>query len=158
MARLNQQDMMSVLQSRGYSRDSKTMIAAAMADGRPGRALELLSDDGYWVLRDKAMGALEQLTCGKQLAAAMKFMQDNRAKAGEVLTIWECAVRDAAIAASGSKAPLLTGAVPGFLKSVSREAMEKMLSDFAGARRALDGNAVYSMAMDNLLIELAGGI
>ena len=33
-----------------------------------------------------------------------------------------------------------------------------MLSACAAARKALDGNAIYTMAMDNLLIELSGGI
>jgi DNA polymerase III subunit delta' len=158
MARLSHSEMISVLQRHGYAGDSKTMHATSMADGRPGRALELLADDSYWVLKDKSLDVLEQLVKNKRLASAMKFTQDNRAKVGEVLTIWECAVRDAAVTLSGSSASLLSGAAPGFLQNLQIDLLEAMLSACAQARKALDGNAIYTMTMDNLLIELAGGI
>lgn len=158
MARLNAVDIQTVLQGRGYPADEKTAHAAAMADGRPGRALELLADEGYWALRDRALSILELLVKSRKLAEAIKFAQDNRGKAWEVLTIWECAIRDAAVAQSGSQAVLLGGQAPAYLRKLGMNALEKMLSACAAARRALDGNAIYSMTIDHLLIELSGGI
>lgn len=158
LKRLNEAQMMSVLQSRGYSPDSKTGHAAAMADGRPGRALELLADDVYWALKDKAMLVLEQLIAGHKLAEAMKFAQDNRSRPEDFLSVWESALRDAAVAVSASDASLLTGEAKSFLKGTGLERLLKMLTACAGARKALEGNAIYAMTMDNLMIELAGGI
>jgi DNA polymerase-3 subunit delta' len=156
-ARLSRDDMARVLQSRGYGPGGRTEHAAGMADGRPGRALELLADEGYWPLRDAALDALGTLIREKRLAAAVKFMQDNRARAGDVLTVWECALRDALVARNAPGAPLLSG---GFavLKDVAAARLMDMLSACAAARKALDGNAIYAMAVDNLLIELSGGI
>lgn len=158
MKKLSTEDTLSVLIGRGYAQDARTAHAVAMADGRPGRALELLNDDSYWILKDKAMATLEQLVKDRKLAAAMKFTQENRARAGELLTIWECAVRDAAVTASGSRARLLSGETPGYLERAGMRALEGMLCACAEARKALDNNAIYAMTMDNLLIELAGGI
>lgn len=158
MARLGQQDVIAVLRGRGYAQDERTLHAAAMADGRPGRALELLLDEGYWTLRDKALAVLEQLVKGRKLADGMKFTQDNRARAGDILTIWECTARDAAVSLAGSAAALLTGDAPGFLLRAGEDRLRRMLEACAETRRALDSNTIYTMAMDNLLIELAGGI
>ena len=60
--------MMAVLQSRGYAAEAERRRPRRMADGRPGRALELLQDDGYWALRDRALAALEQLVKDKPQA------------------------------------------------------------------------------------------
>lgn len=158
MRRLKPAEVLAVLLRHGHAEDLRTLHAAAMADGSPGRALALLADESYWTLRDRAMAALEQLVAGRKLAAAMKFAQENRNRAQEVLTIWECAVRDAAVAAAGARSGLLTGEAKGFLKAAGAEALERRLAACVEARRALDGNAIYTMTMDRLLIELAGGI
>jgi DNA polymerase III subunit delta' len=158
MERLGPGQMQDVLRGRGYAPGGKTAQAATMADGRPGRALELLADEGYWALRDRAMETLEKLVSGKRLAGAMKFMQDNRARAGEVLEIWECAVRDAAVALSHSGAGLLAGEGFAFLNVSGMDRLIEMLSACADARKALDGNAIYTIAMDKLLLAFSGGI
>lgn len=158
LARLSPVEIQSVLLSRGCPDDKRTAHAAAMADGRPGRALELLADEGYWTLKDKSVSVLEHLAAGRKLAEAMRFIQDNRTRVGDVLTIWESALRDAAVAESSAAVPLLTGEVHPFLCKAGSSALERMLVACAAARRALDGNAIYTMTMDNLLIALSGGI
>ena len=121
-------------------------------------ALELLSDDSYWALKDKAMLVLEQLLTGRRLAEAMKFAQDSKGRAGDVLSVWECAARDATVALAHSHATLLTGEAKDFLKDAGTERLLAMLSACQETRKALDGNAMYAMTMDKLMIELAGGI
>jgi DNA polymerase-3 subunit delta' len=158
MARLNDADLMRVLKGRGCPGGERTVHAAAMADGRPGRALELLADEGYWALRDRAISVLEQLVEGRRLAEAMKFIQDNRSRADDVLTVWECAIRDAAMAEMRSAAPILAGEPRPAVRRAGFEALVRMLEACVSARKALDGNAIYSMTMDNLLIALSGGI
>jgi DNA polymerase-3 subunit delta' len=158
MARLNRSEMLSVLRSRGCPGGERTEQAASMADGRPGRALELLAEDGWWALRDKALETLEQLVKSRRLAAAVKFMQEHRAQSDEVLSIWECALRDAAVRESRSYAELISGGGFAFLQETNMDRLVNMLSACADMRRALDGNAVYAMAVDRLLIEFSGGI
>lgn len=158
MRKLNSREMAEVLKRHGLADGEHTRHAAAMADGSPGRALELLADESYWTLRDRAMAALEQLVSGRKLAEAMRFAQDSRNRADDVLTVWECAIRDAAVRSSGARAGLLTGEAKAFLKNLGAEALERRLGACEQARRDLEGNAVYTMTMDRLLIELAGGI
>ena len=158
MRKLNSREMAEVLKRHGQADGEHARHAAAMADGSPGRALELLQDESYWTLRDRAMAALEQLVNGKKLAEAMKFAQESRNRADDVLTVWECAIRDAAVRASGARSGLLTGDAKAYLKNLGPEALERRLGACEQARRDLEGNAVYTMTMDRLLIELAGGI
>lgn len=148
-ARLSRREMASVLKSRGYAAGSQTGHAVEMADGRPGRALELLADEGYWALQEKAVETLGLLMKEKKLAQAVRFMQDNKARAGDVLTVWEYAARDALTAQKEAF---------GFFNGVSTDRLIDILSACAAARKALDGNAAYAMAVDNLLIEISGGI
>ncbi len=157
MGRLDLRQMREVLLSRGCADDARTAHATAMADGRPGRALALLEDDTYWPLKDKATQMLDLLSRGANLAEAMKFTQDHKARVGDILTIWESALRDAAIAETGARLPYLLGEEPGKLRMAGAEALERRLSACMIARRALDGNAMYTMTMDRLLLELSGG-
>lgn len=157
MARLSPGQMISVLTSRGYESNARTAHAAAMGDGRPGRALQLLEDGDYWELKDRAMAVLEGLVAARRLAGAIRFAQDNRDRAADILTIWECALRDAAVMESRADAPPLTAEAPAFLAKAGLPALERMLSACVAARKALDGNAIYSITMDNLFIALSGG-
>ena len=159
LARLTAEQVMDVLKSRGLSGDARAQNAAAMCDGRPGYALALLQDDAFWLLREKALAALAQLVKSRRLAEAMRFMQDSRSKAPDVLDIWEWAVRDTLVANSGAKAALIGGSSPiESLMGLETQDLEKMLTALSDTRRALDSNGIYTVTMDNLLIELSGGI
>ncbi len=157
MGRLTLSQMREVMLSRGCADDERTNHAIAMADGRPGMALALLADDAYWLLKEKASQVLDWLARGDHLADAMKFAQENRARAGDLLTIWESALRDAAIAEAEARVPFLAGEASGLLRKAGSHALEKRLNACAKARQALDGNAIYTMTMDRLLLELSGG-
>ncbi len=158
LARLNGADVRRVLSSRGYTDTERTAEAAAMADGLPGRALELLADEGFWALRERALQTLQTLTTTGRLAEAMRFLQDNRAGWPRVLDIWERALRDALVARSGARTPPLGGQTPAALRALDEHKLEDMLLSLSAAHKAMDGNGIYTVVMDHLLIELSGGI
>jgi DNA polymerase III subunit delta' len=158
MGRIETSEMLALLQDKGYPPNGKTAQAAQMADGRPGRALELLADDAYWDLRRRAIDTLENLVSSNGLAAAMKFVQDNRARITDVLEIWACALRDAAVTLSQSGIMPLSGEANGFLLDAGMDRLVDMLSACTETSKALDGNAIYLIAMDKLLLSFSGGI
>lgn len=159
LAKLSTQDVMAVLMKRGGASpaDERTQHAAAIADGSPGRALALLADEDYWPLREDALRVLDTLAAGGGLAQAMKFLQERRARIDDVLLLWECALRDGRLRQVGSRADSLSGAPRKALLALSGERLEQMLTACAAARRALDGNAIYTVATDRLLLHLSGG-
>ncbi len=157
IARLSPADVLAVLARHGVADDERARHAAAMADGSPGRALALLADEDYWPLRQDALRILDLLAAGGGLAQSMRFLQERRARVGDVLLLWECALRDAGLAQLSAQAPTLTGAVGRALPTLDGARLETMLAACAQARRALDGNAMYTVATDHLLLQLAGG-
>jgi DNA polymerase-3 subunit delta' len=159
MARLTASEMMAVLAGRGLADDPRAADAASLADGWPGKALALLQDEPYWVLRGKAETILRQLVTHRSLAEAMRFLQDNRSKWPDILDLWERAIRDEMVRRAGANAGLLSGneAFDMFLSTES-EKLEQLLLSAMETRRSLDGNGIYTIAMDRLLIELSGGI
>jgi DNA polymerase III subunit delta' len=158
MARLTAAQVLEVLIQRGLADHERARNAAAMCDGRPGRALALLQDNDFWTLREKALATLKQVVQSHRLAEAMRFLQDNRNGWEAVLDIWEWAVRDALVSQSGSVAPLIGGSgAAGSVSGLDVFALEKLLLGLLNARRALDSNGIYTVAMDQLLLELSGG-
>ena len=156
--RLSAADTRRVLLDRGCPDDTRTAEAVNLSDGLPGRALELLPDDGFWTLRDQALQALPGLVGSGRLAEAMRFMQDNRNRWPLLIDIWERAIRDALMDHAGVHVPYMLGTAQPSLRALPPQRLESMLVAIQNARRAMDGNGIFTVVMDNLLIEFTGGI
>jgi hypothetical protein len=75
-----------------------------------------------------------------------------------VLDVWERAVRDSLMAQIGCATQPMLGAVQPALHTLPGARLQTMLLALQNVHRAMDGNGIYTVVMDNLLIEFAGGI
>lgn len=163
---LRPEELARLLQARGLP-EREAIARAALAEGRPGRALDLDLEE-LLGRRESVLDALEELTASPAAAAALL-----PALAAEIagrdeptllggLDLLEGLLRDAAMTAAGARSDLLTHSdLAERLERVARRLTPARLAALVSAverlRHDLRLNLNRALVMESLLAAVAGG-
>lgn len=146
-------DCARVLEGRGISPE-RAKIAAALAQGSVGRALEIEADAEYLPLRERVVSALELIRAPEDVARALARMGDVKERAADVLEMMELWARDLMRVQNGARP--LDAASDARLRA-SRYSGSALLQRVMLARRQLEANLSWTNVLESMDFELALG-
>lgn len=145
------EDATKALTAAGVPQD-RAAQAAVSASGCVGRALEQLSDAGYWSLRERVMKSLAALKGPWAVAEAAKPLASDRESAPVILEIMEALARDMMRASAG-----LPSEQPGFDRDQISLDGGALLSGVLSARRKLAANVSWQTVLEIMYFDSLRG-
>ena len=142
-----------VLEGRGLE-PSRAAELSALAQGSVGRALEIDADAEYLPLRDRVIGALEELDGPGGVARVTARIGDVKGREGVVLEIMECWARDLMRVQNGAE-PLDARNKARLKASKYRGSM--LLQRVMFVRQQLKSNLSWVNALESMDFALANG-
>lgn len=142
-----------VLESRGVEKERAALLAA-LAQGSVGRALEIGADGDYLSLRERVIGALEELKSPADVAKAAASIGDVKGRESELLEIMENWARDLMRVQNGAE-PLDRASLIRLQRS--KYSGSALFQRVMRARRQLSANLSLTNVLESMLFELAQG-
>nr|MDD6335180.1 DNA polymerase III subunit delta' [bacterium] len=150
-------DIIAMLRSRGLDEEQARSFAA-MADGAPGRALDISENPQQAALRDQALDMLGDLLSAGQaeiarLAAGLAAIKED---VPAVLDAWLSVIRDGWLIKNGRPCAQVDRQVwtQNQIAPLPVLRLAAMARAILEAKRNLEGNASFQMTVDALLIAL----
>ncbi len=153
----------AIVKRLGCGKD-EAEVAAALADGVIGRALEMAESDEYRSIRDKTFSTLERLnsTGISGIFDAAAFFEDNREDYDSIFNIMETYYRDIMVAGETGNENMLINKdkkdiIFSNVRNYSSTRLVSIIGQIVEVRREIKQNANYMLAIENMLIKIVEG-
>lgn len=151
-----EEELRSALLTRGLQDHTKLALALALAEGRPGRALSFLSEEGMLdaaLERARTVGTFPSQSFLERFAFASR-MSEDRAETESMLAAWAGLLRLALLTRAGSTLvlpPELSSALQPLLTRTPDQLLS-LLKRTLEAREGLRENANVRLSLESLLL------
>ena len=150
------QRMADILRGNGCSAE-KAWHVAAMSDGSLGKAKELMDDEAYFALRDRAAEALLAIREKEGVFPAMALLRERKDQIAGVLSVWQTLLRDGLLYSQGIAA--FHADHTDWVEKIAglgKFRLEKMLMSVLEAEFQLSCNTQTALLCDVLTMGLQG--
>jgi len=150
--------ILSVLQRNGAPKE-RAQEAAAAAGGSIGKALELVSDEEYWKLREEVLNQFLKITSRSEVILISNQWKDRKQESEKLLTILESYVRQMTEYRFG-KVTYDLSSFPihwqRFSEKAGKESFLRLSEALLNARKQLQFNTNYQAVLEKIIFAFMG--
>ena len=150
--------ILSVLERNGAPKD-RALEAAAAAGGSIGKALELVSDDEYWKLREEVLNQFLKSTSRSEVIKISNQWKDRKPDSEKLMTILESYVRQMTeyrFGAARTDLSRFPAQWQRFSEKAGKESFLRLSEALSDARKQLQFNTNYQAVLEKIIFAFMG--
>lgn len=160
---LSAQEIAQIIESRVEIPHDKALVFAKLAQGIPGRGLELALSEEYQQMRDESLELLIKLSKSSiaQAMGCVDYFLDNRDNAIEILDMIELWLRDVLVLKQGNLRQIIVNIdkisyLEDLANSFTTRDIQCIIDSIEQSKRMLMSHANFQLTIENLLMTIQG--
>ena len=160
---LSTQEIGEIIKSRVEVTHDKALVFAKLAQGNPGRGLELALSEEYQQMRDESLELLMKLAKSStaQAMECVDYFLDKRDNAIEILDMIELWLRDVLVLKQGNLRQIIVNIdkisyLEDLANSFTSRNIQCIIDNIEKSKRMLASHANFQLTIENLLMKIQG--